>query len=853
MKLGVESQAEKIVHKIKHYLITTMGRSNEQASIEEYYRAFSFALREEVMINWAATRRTWKNQDVRTLYYLSMEYLPGRLIGHNITSLHAQELVRKVSQRMGRSLEGVFACESDLGLGNGGLGRLASCFLDSLATQQYPAKGYGLRYQYGTFEQEIWNGFQVEKPDCWLLNENPWEFRRDQRASSVKFCGRMIQGENSHGDPVYDLEDYEEVRALAYDIPIIGYRSDRDFSVNTLRLWSTKESPRNFEMQRFNAGHLGPAAENTTLTDVLYPNDHHDAGKRIRLKQEFLLVSASLSDMIRHHLKYHEDLSLFPDKVRIQINDTHPALAIAELMRFLTKDYDMSWSKSWEVVATCFSYTNHTILGEALESWNQNRIRHLLPRQYDIIERLNLLLCNSVRAKFPGDEGKVQRVSIIQDGQVRMANLAIYGSHHVNGVAKLHSKILKTETFKDFYDVFPERFLNVTNGVTQRRWLLHCNPGLANFITQRIGDRWTSDFSLIRHLENFSRDEQSQQQLLEIKEKNKQRLIDYLSKEYRLRDEQGSTIDGQVSFEKTALFDVQIKRIHEYKRQLLNALHLIMLYFDLLEDPRSRKISRVAVIAGKAAAGYEKAKNIIRLIYCIARRVNSDTSIADKLKVVFVENYNVSKAELIIPAADLSQQISTAGLEASGTGNMKLAMNGALTVGTDDGANIEMRQEVGESWWPFSFGLSAGEIGKIQTGERDYDPWTAYAESMKISRALESLRDGTFSEDELENRIFHQIYYDLLEGGGERPDRYFVLADLMSYYEVQRKAEELFQEKSLWAEYVLNNIAGMGVFSSDASIERYAEKIWDLKACPVEKEALDLVRQEFAEHDQCRI
>lgn len=845
-----EADVEKLIYKIKHYLITTMGRVIEEASPEEFYRALSFALREEIMVNWAASAKSVQKSQSRVLYYLSMEYLPGRLMANNVMSLQSQDLVNSLLKRLGRNLDQVYACESDPGLGNGGLGRLASCFLDSMATQQYPAQGYGLRYQYGTFEQEIWDGVQVEKPDNWLLNSNPWEFRRDQRAVIVRFCGRLHETKNSHGEVIHHLEDAEEARAIAYDIPIVGYSEGHDFSVNTLRLWSTKESPHNFQMQRFNAGQLGPASENTTLTDVLYPNDNHDIGKRIRLKQEFLLVSASIQDIIRHHLANYPSLENFSDKVRIQINDTHPALVVAELMRVLTKERDIPWKKSLEMAQECLNYTNHTILKEALETWNQGRMRHLLPRQYSIVERLNHDFCEDIRKRFPMDEEKVRKMSIIEDGQVRMAHLAIYGSHRVNGVAALHTEILKNTIFNDFYQMQPEKFVNVTNGVTQRRWLLNCNPSLAAFVSERIGNAWVTDFSEISKIANYANDEKSQQEILSIKKANKERLIDFLkhkNHEHDFRGEASACLGWKM--DTSAIFDVQVKRIHEYKRQLMNALHLIMHYFDCLDG--KQRTPRVAFISGKAAAGYQAAKNIIRLIHCIARRINKDPK--SNLKVYFLENYSVSKAEMIIPAADLSQQISTAGMEASGTGNMKLAINGALTIGTDDGANVEMRQEIGDSWWPFLFGASSDEIERMRI-DGSYDPWTIYGKYEKISRAVESLRDGTFSQFDAEHDAFSSLYYSLMEGSySEMPDKYFILRDLPDYYKMQEKVEQLYSDSSKWAEYVIHNIAGMGNFSSDYSIENYARKIWDLKKCPPQKEVLKKVRKEFYEHDQCRV
>ncbi|MBS4167413.1 glycogen/starch/alpha-glucan phosphorylase [Parachlamydia sp. AcF125] len=849
----LDYQAEMLAAKTKHYLITTMGRTSTEANHDEFYRAFSYALREEIMINWLATAKTQDQRDVRKLYYLSLEYLPGRILSNGICNLSAQSIVERVLRKMNRSYKDIIGRESDPALGNGGLGRLASCFLDSLATQHLPAQAYGLRYQYGIFEQQLWDGVQVEVPDCWLLNENPWEFRRDLRRVVVKYCGDATSTKNIHGDEVQNLANYEEVFALPYDVPIIGYSKTPDFSVVTLRLWSTKESPRNFQLQRYNAGSLGQAAENTTLTDVLYPNDNHETGKRIRLKQEFLLVSASLQDIIRHYLSSHDSFRSFPDKVRIQINDTHPSLVIAELVRLLTFKHDIPWKLAVEMTQACTGYTNHTILSEALEEWDQSLFQYLLPRQYKIVERLNYDFCNALRAKFPNDEPKVQRVSILENGKVRMANLAIMGSHSVNGVAALHTEILKKSVFKDFYDFFPEKFVNVTNGVTQRRWLLECNPELAHFITKRIGDGWITDFTQISKLAQFASEVDSQEEFLAIKTKNKQKLIDYIKQENPLHTADGEAILMSPVIDPYSLFDIQIKRIHEYKRQLMNALHLIMLYHEILENPQHNRVPRTVIFAGKAAAGYEAAKDIIRLIFCIARRVNKDPAIHNLLKVIYVENYNVSKAEFLIPAADISEQISTAGTEASGTGNMKLAMNGALTVGTEDGANIEMRQEIGDQWWPFSFGCSAEEIQKMRQ-ENSYRSADIYASNPQIRRAVDALRDRSFAQNDSEHQAFTDLYRKLMEMHyGGAPDRYFILKDLESFYLVQKKAESLFLEPLRWAEYALHNIAGMGKFSVDYSIKNYSEKIWGLSPCLLDPEILDHVRDEFTQQDQCRV
>lgn len=842
--------AENLIKKVKSHLISTIGRTVEDASSEEFYRALCYAIREETMINWMATARTIAQKKVRMVYYFSLEYLPGRLFLNNITNLSSTEVLRIVLQKMNRNFRDVIECEDDPGLGNGGLGRLASCFLDSLATHHYPAQGYGLRYQYGIFEQQLWNGVQVEAPDCWLLNENPWEFRRDQRRVHVKFCGTPKTAFNIHGDEIMDLMDAEEVGALPYDYPIVGYNKNSDFSVVTLRLWSTKDSPRNFLLQKFNAGRLDQAAENTTLTDVLYPNDNTELGKRLRLKQEFLLVSASLQDIIRHHLVHFHNFRQFADKVRIQINDTHPALVIAELIRILTKHYDLPWKTAFEITQTCTGYTNHTILSEALEQWEQPLLYYLLPRQYKIIERINQDFCNIVRAKYSQDEERVRRMSIIENGKVRMANLAVVGSHKVNGVAQLHSEILKHTVFKDFAELYPDRFINITNGVTQRRWLLECNPELAKFITKRIGDEWITNFLKIKDLAKFANDPDSQNEFMDIKRKNKLRFIEFINRENRLRDSTGAIVSPPPLIDADSLFDVQVKRIHEYKRQLMNALYLIMLYHELLLNPQSH-VKRTSIIGGKSAPGYETAKDIIHLICCIARKVNRDPAIAGQLKIVFLENYNVTRAEVVIPAADLSEQISTAGTEASGTGNMKMTINGALTIGTRDGANIEMEQEITSQWWPFAFGFSAEQIAQMKA-KGSYHSREVYEGNPRIKRAVDALRDRSFAQTDEEHQVFSDLYHKLIETHyGGPPDRYFTLKDLQSYYDTQQKAEELYKKKRIWAEYAIHNIAGMGKFSSDYSIHNYADLIWNIQPCPLDQELLDRVRYDYAIHNRC--
>lgn len=848
-----EIKADALACKVKHYLITTMGVTLDEASDEEVFRAFSLTLREEIMINWTATFHTFNHEKPRTLYYLCMEYLPGKFLSKNIANTHATDLIVVVMKKLGRELPKILSIEHDPALGNGGLGRLAACLMDSLATQQYPAMGYGLRYQYGIFEQEVWGGNQVERPENWLLNEYPWEFRRDVHAVGVMYGGEVVPVQNEKGVETYDLQNYEEVRALSYDLPIVGYRETSDFNVLSLRIWTTKESPRNFQLQRYNAGLLDQAAENTTLTDVLYPNDYHEMGKRVRLKQEYLLAAASVGDIVTHFEKNIGDIRLFADKVRIHLNDTHPAMAVAELMHILLHDYQFDWGEAFDVVRTCINYTNHTVLKEALEEWNEERVESLLPRQYRIIQRLNRDFVSAIRSKFPGEEDRVRRMSIIEAGQIKMANLSIYAAHRVNGVAALHTEILKNDIFKDFYELYPEKFVNITNGVTQRRWINVCNPLLADFLSKRIGKEWITDFHKIEKLADFASDKETQEEFLSIKRENKKRFAAFLREKNPIRDNVGKIVAMSDPFDEDALFDVQIKRIHEYKRQLMNALHALILYQELQEDPNARAIKRMIVIGGKAAPGYEMAKNIIRLICTLSRRIQTDPRVREKLRLIYYENYNATRAEKIIPAADLSEQISCAGQEASGTGNMKLTMNGALTIGTEDGASIEMHEEITDSWWPFGFGNTAEENAKLER-ENHYDPCKLCDADPRLKKALNALIDDTIAESEEEKKAFREIYDSLLEPKeGLRPDRYFILSDLPSYYEAHEKVEELYLQPNKWAEYAIQNIAHMKKFSTDESIHNYASLIWDLSPCPVDKDELAKVRQQYSEHDKCRI
>lgn len=839
---------QKMAQQVKHYIIAIMGKTADEASDEEFFRALNWVLREEVMINWAATTHTHQNKKCRKLFYISLEWLPGRLTANNAINVSSLELVEKVIRYMGRDIYKCFQAEKEPGLGNGGLGRLAACFLDSLATQHYPAMGYGLRYQYGIFEQELWYGYQVEKPDCWLLNEYPWEMRRDAYAITAQYGGKLVPGRNKNDEEVFEVANTEDVRGIPFDVPIVGYKGQNDYSALTLRIWTTQESPANFQLKQFNAGDLADATKNTAITAVLYPNDKNELGVYMRIKQEYLLVTASLQDIFRQYFLMCDNLDEFANLIRIQINDTHPALVIAELMRMLSEEHEVPWAKAWEITKTVCSYTNHTVLKESLEEWDSALLQKLLPRQYKIIEKINFDFCNKIRAQFPNDEERVRRMSIIERGRVRMAHLAIAGSHRVNGVAALHSKILKEEMFLDFSQMQPDLFTNITNGVTQRRWLKMCNPKLAEFITDLIGPEWILDLTRLEKLTDYADEKEIQDRLHAIKLENKMKLLEFLAQ--TKKDRYGETIDmeKELFLKGDAIFDVQIKRIHEYKRQLMKALHAMILYNRIKGDPNLHPVKRKVIIGGKSAPGYEMAKDIIRLVYMLGRKINTDEVVGEKLKVIYIENYNVSKAQLIIPAADLSNQISTAGQEASGTSNMKFAMNGALTIGTEDGANIEMRQAVTDQWWLFRFGRSAAELKEL-TKNQSYRPQSILSQDAEIKAAMDMLINGSLAENEVEAKVLKDIYNSLVEGNN--PDRYFVLEDLRSYVDAQHRVEELYQKPNEWAKTVMHNIAKMGTFSSDHSIKNYAEKIWGLKKCPVAAEELKRVRKEFEESDRC--
>ncbi|MGC8766458.1 MAG: glycogen/starch/alpha-glucan phosphorylase [Brevinematia bacterium] len=779
--------------------------------------SLSLAIRDRLVEKWTKTQqRYYKTDDVKRVYYLSLEFLIGRLLINNIINLRIDEEVRKAMNDIGIDLDKLAELEEDPGLGNGGLGRLAACFLDSLATLEYPAYGYGIRYEFGIFKQVIENGYQVERPEEWLKFGNPWEIERPEYAVPVKFYGRVhsyVKG----GELKFEWVDTNDVLAVPYDTPIVGYDTN---TVNTLRLWSAKASEE-FDLQIFNHGDYIKAVENKNLSEViskvLYPNDNIYEGKELRLKQEYFFVSASLQDIIRRFKKqFGNNFEVFPDKVAIQLNDTHPALAIPELMRILIDIENLPWDKAWDITVRTFGYTNHTVMPEALEKWEIGLIERLFPRHLQIINEINRRFLNEVSIRF-NDINKIRNVSIFEEGHikmVRMANLCVIGSHSVNGVSELHTNILKNSVMKDFYDIFPQKFNNKTNGITQRRWLLLANPGLARLITDSIGDKWVKDLYELKKLEKFADDKAFLDKFYQVKQENKERLAKYV------KEVCGVKLDPQ------SIFDVQVKRLHEYKRQLLNAMHIIYLYNLIKDNPNVDIYPRTFIFGAKAAPGYYKAKLIIKLINSIAETINKDKSVCEKLKVVFIPNYNVSLAEKIIPAANVSEQISTAGKEASGTGNMKFALNGALTVGTLDGANVEIMEEVGEDNI-FIFGLKAEEVLELRISGR-YNPMDIYNSKPYIKKILDMINSSYFAPKE--PGIFEPLYNSLLFGsGGSAPDEYFLLADFDSYKDTHEKVDKLYRDKYEWNKKALLNTARMGKFSSDRTIKEYAEDIWKIK------------------------
>ena len=796
------------------------GKDIAHANSHDLYDAVAASTREMITTNWMATRAEYEKNPVKQLYYFSAEFLMGRAFSNNLINLEIKKAVKEVLNGMNIDYNLVEDQEPDAGLGNGGLGRLASCFLDSLATLDYPGHGYGIRYEYGMFEQHIEDGYQVEYPDNWLRHRDPWEIKRSDLAVTVKFGGNIAYGKTPDGQDRFYLENAEEVIATPYDMPIIGFDTN---TVNTLRLWEATSAD-GFDLQLFNDMQYNRAVEKQNsaenISRVLYPNDNGPSGKALRLKQQYFFSSASLQDLVHHFVaNFGPDFKKFPDYHVIQLNDTHPVVAIPELMRILIDEYSLGWNEAWAIVQKTFAYTNHTILAEALEKWPIEIFQGLLPRVYQIVEEINRRFVEDLRKKYPNDYDKHNRMSIIGGGKVRMAWLAIHSCFSVNGVAELHTELLKKQELKDWYELYPEKFNNKTNGVTQRRWLLNANPALSDFITEKIGRGWEKDLTKLKGLEKFADDDAALDQLIKIKQDNKQFLADYL------KHKQNEFIDPD------SIFDVQVKRLHEYKRQLLNVLHLMYLYNRRVEEPDFNPPARTFIFGAKAASGYRRAKSIIKLINTVADRVNNDRRVRGKLRVVFVENYCVTAAEKIFPAADVSEQISTAGYEASGTSNMKFMINGALTLGTLDGANIEIFEEAGKENG-FVFGLTSDQIIKMEQ-EHSYNPSEYLARNPQLAKVVEQLVDGTYDPT---HQIFKEIHDSLVYGvEGQRPDVFYILADFNAYCKAQEEIAKAYGDRKAWARKTLINIANSGKFSSDRTIEDYVRDIWHLKKLEVGK------------------
>ncbi len=790
----------------------------DNASKEELYQAAVFAVRDVITDKWLKTHSDYAEKDVKVVYYLSMEFLMGRFLGNCVLNLMMDDEVRGAFEELGIDYNAIEETEPDPGLGNGGLGRLAACFLDSLSTLELPAYGCGIRYHYGIFEQRIENGEQVEYPDNWLENGDPWSVRRNEYAVEVKFGGNVKAVPKGNGEYRFVQENYQSVIAIPYDYPIVGYNNN---TVNTLRLWDAK--PKNeFDLKKFNEGkHDQAVAEQNlakTLTEVLYPADDNYSGKELRLKQQYFFISATVQRVIERFKEKHSDFKLLPEKVAFQLNDTHPTVAVPELMRVLVDENDVPWDEAWEITRKVCAYTNHTIMAEALEKWPLDLFSRLLPRIYQIVEEINRRYCAALIERYGNDHEKIRKMAIIADGQIRMAYLAIVGSHSVNGVAALHTEILKNQELKDFYEIYPEKFNNKTNGITQRRWLLHANPELAKLVTEKVGDGWTTDLSKLEGLLQYADDKDFQNKFMEIKKNNKIALAKYI------KETKGIEINPD------SIFDIQVKRLHEYKRQLLNVFNIIHLYNQIKLNPGMDIVPRTFIFGAKAAASYRKAKLVIKLINSVADVINNDESINGKIKVVFMENYRVSLAEKLIPAADVSEQISTASKEASGTGNMKFMLNGALTIGTMDGANVEICDEVGRDNI-FIFGMSSEEvIAKYK--DNSYDPWMVYNMNQGARTVLNELINGTFCPENPD--LFRELYDSLLNGYGGRADEYFVLADFEDYVRAQQEVDATYKDKEKWAKMAIINTAKSGKFSSDRTIKQYANEIWNLKPVHIE-------------------
>ncbi len=814
-----ELNKEEFKKEIADYLKVLFRKSIDEADDQQKFQAVSYAVKDFVVDQWMSTHKTYEEEDVKTVYYLSMEFLTGRALGNIIINLKGNKAIKEAIEEMGMNLDIIEDEEPDAALGNGGLGRLAACFLDSLSTLGYPAYGCGIRYKYGMFKQVIENGYQIERPDDWLKHGNPFEMKRPEYAVEVKFGGYVSIRKDECGRDKFVQENYQSVRAVPYDLPIVGYNNN---VVNTLRIWDA-EAIDTFNLDSFDKGDYQKAVEQQnlarTICEVLYPNDNHIAGKELRLKQQYFFVSASVQRAILKYIEKHDDIRKLHEKVCFQLNDTHPTMTVAELMRILMDDYNLSWDEAWDVTSKTCAYTNHTIMSEALEKWPLELFSRLLPRIYQIIEEINRRFIIKIQTSYPDDYSKVEKMAIIYDGQVKMAHLAIAASFSVNGVARLHTEILKNQELKDFYQMMPEKFNNKTNGITQRRFLLHGNPLLAGWVTNKIGSEWITDLSHINELSTYVDDELSQKEFMNIKYQNKVRLAEYI------KEHNGIEVNPR------SIFDVQVKRLHEYKRQLLNILHVMYLYNELKKNPDMDFYPRTFIFGAKASAGYRRAKAIIKLINSVADVVNNDKGINDKIKVVFIENYRVSNAEIIFAAADVSEQISTASKEASGTGNMKFMLNGALTLGTMDGANVEIVEEAGEEN-AFIFGLSSDEVIAFEHN-RQYNPREIYNTDSEIRAVLTQLVDGTYSPGNSEE--FREIYSSLLENtGGSPADMYFILKDFRSYAEAQRKVEQAYRDKTGWARSAMLNVAKCGKFSSDRTIEEYAKDIWHLSKVKVD-------------------
>ena len=810
---------------VRNNVKTLFRKEVEEATPQQLFQAVSYAVKEAIIDDWLATQKQYEKDDPKTVYYMSMEFLLGRALGNNLINMTAYKEVKEALEEMGIDLNVIEDQEPDPALGNGGLGRLAACFLDSLATLGYASYGCGIRYRYGMFKQKIRDGYQVEAPDNWLKDGNPFELRRPEYAKEVRFGGNIRVEYDETGKTHFVQENYESVMAIPYDYPIVGYGNH---IVNTLRIWDA-EAIVDFQLDSFDRGDYHKAVEQENLAknivEVLYPNDNHIAGKELRLKQQYFFVSASIQAAITKFKKKHGDISKLPEKVTFQMNDTHPTVAVAELMRILLDEENLGWNEAWDITTKCCAYTNHTIMAEALEKWPIDLFSRLLPRIYQIIQEIDRRFVEQVRAQYPGNEEKVKKMAILMDGQVKMAHLAIVAGYSANGVAKLHTEILKNQELKDFYQMMPEKFNNKTNGITQRRFLMHANPLLADWVTEKLGTKeWITDLSKMSGLKEWLDDEEALKEFMTIKFKNKERLAAYI------KEHNGVEVDPR------SIFDVQVKRLHEYKRQLLNILHVMYLYNQIKEHPEMSFYPKTYIFGAKASAGYIRAKEIIKLINSVADVINNDRSINGKLKVVFIEDYRVSNAELIFAAADISEQISTASKEASGTGNMKFMMNGAPTLGTMDGANVEIVDEVGIDN-AFIFGLSADEVINYEQNG-GYNPYDIYNNDPDIRRVVDQLVDGTYANGDKE--MYRDLYNSLLNNqGGARADMYFILKDFRSYADAQARAMEAYKDTDKWAKMALKNTACCGKFSADRTIQEYVDDIWHLDHVVINEDELE--------------